>query len=104
MKFLDSIEGKVQQFKNEVQEFWYNLVSSDSIKSIIDFGTKIVDIIGKIVDKIGLLGTAITGVAVAINLKAMKNGGGRVKQFTFIAKYATESFSREVYEFLCVLE
>lgn len=55
-KYLDSIEGKIQQFTNEVQEFWYNLISSDTIKAIIDVGTTIVDVIGNVVDKAGALG------------------------------------------------
>lgn len=54
--FLDSIEGKIQQFTNEVQEFWYNLISSDTVKAIIDVGTTIVDVIGNVVDKAGALG------------------------------------------------
>lgn len=62
-KYLDSIEGKIQQFTNEVQEFWYNLISSDTIKLFIDFGTKVVDIIGNVIDKFGELGTLGTVAA-----------------------------------------
>ena len=104
-KYLDSIEGRLQQFNNEVQKFWYNLISSDTIKTFISAGTKIIDFIGKITDKVGLLGTAIGGVVAVVSFKSMKNGGGRAKMFALrIVKYATESFSREVCEFWCILE
>lgn len=105
-KFIDSIEGKIQQFQNELQEFWYGLIDSETIKTIIDAGTKILDILGKITDKIGLLGTAAIGVGAALSFKTLsKNSGGRAKEVCpQIAKYATESFSREVCEFWCILE
>lgn len=104
-KYLDSIEGKIQQFTNELQEFWYNLISSETVKAVIDAGTKILDILGNIVDKLGTVGTAAAVAGAAFGLKAVKNGGGRAKEVCpQIAKYATESFSREVCEFWCILE
>ena len=107
-KYLDSIEGKIAQFQNEVQEFWYNLISSETVKKFVDFGTKAIDIIGKIVDKIGLVGTAIAGFIAykgANNLFGKDSSGGRaknIKRYTksVLIKYATESFSREVCEVL----
>ena len=81
-KYLDSIEGKIAQFKNEVQEFWYNLISSETVKNFIDFGTKAIDIIGKITDKIGLLGTAVISITGITSLNSILRGnasGGRVK-------------------------
>lgn len=79
-KYLDSIEGKMQQFKNEVQEFWYNLISSDTVKGFVDFGTNVIDIIGKITDKIGLLGTTIVSIYALPKLKYALKGGGRAKK------------------------
>ena len=98
--YLDSIEGKISKFQNEVQEFWYGLIKSDTVKFFVSEATKIVDAIGKITGALGEWGTASSILIGAINMRASKNGGGRVKMFTLIVnKYATESFSREVCEF-----
>ena len=41
-RYLDSIAGKIDQFNNAVQSLWQNLLGSDVIKWIIDWGTKII--------------------------------------------------------------
>ena len=58
-RYLDSIQGKIDQFKNAVQSMWSNALDSDLIKGIVDLGTKLV----KVIDKIGLLNTALVGLA-----------------------------------------
>lgn len=81
-KYLDSIEGKMKNFTNEVQEFWYNLISSETVKGFVDFGTKAIDILGKITDKLGLLKTSIIAIIALPKLKNLlvgKDSGGRVK-------------------------
>jgi len=104
-KYLDSIAGKISQFTNEVQEFWYNLISSETVKMFVDAGTKIVDILGDIVDVLGEVGTIAAIFGAAFGIHKVKNfGGGRAKKFALKNKYATESFNREVSEFWCPLE
>lgn len=78
-KSLDSIEGKMQQFKNEVQEFWYGLISSDTVKTVIGSVATILDVIGKLTSgiqsvtgDIGVLGVALAG---AFSFHALKSGG-----------------------------
>ena len=56
--YLDSIQGRIEIFTNEVQTFWMNTIESDMVKNVVDLGTHIVDL----VDKIGLLPTALGGV------------------------------------------
>ena len=99
-KYLESIEGKIQLFKNEVQEFWYGLISSDTVKGVVDGATAIMDVLGKITGSLGEVGTAVAavGTAFAIHFVNVKSGG-RTKKFVLKVKYATESFSREVCEF-----
>lgn len=53
-KYLDSIEGKTQQFNNAVQVMWNNLINSEVIKFFVDLGTVLV----KVIDAIGLAGIA----------------------------------------------
>ena len=83
-KYLDSIEGKIQQFTNEVQEFWHNLISSEFVKGVVDIGTTIMDVLGEITDKFGALGLAIAGLGAGFGLNALKQSGGRVKMFALI--------------------
>lgn len=57
-KYLDSIQGKLDQFNNAVQTMWSNTLDSGVIKAIVDLGTGLV----KIVDKLGLVNTLVFGV------------------------------------------
>ena len=99
-KYLDSIEGKIAQFQNEVQEFWYNLISSETVKDIVDFGIKVMDVLGNIVGKLNEVETIFLGLGAVFGIKGLiNNSGGRDKKFSLVIKYATESFSLEVCEF-----
>lgn len=57
-KYLDSIQGKIDQFNNAVQTMWSNTLDSGVVKAIVDLGTGLV----KIVDKLGLVNTLVFGV------------------------------------------
>lgn len=59
-KYLDSIQGRIDQFNNAVQVMWNNLLNSDVIKFLINVGTKIIQII----DKLGTIGTVLAGLSV----------------------------------------
>lgn len=79
-KYLDSIEGKIAQFNNEVQEFWHALIKSETIKGFVDIGTKIMDILGNIVGYLGEIGTLATVAGTALGFNVVKkNSGGRAK-------------------------
>ena len=54
-KYIDSIEGRIATFTSSVQNMWRNAISSDSIKTVVDLGTGLINLI----DKVGLLNTAI---------------------------------------------
>jgi LysM repeat protein len=51
-KYLDSIQGKIDQFNNSVQTMWMNLLNSKIIKHFVDRGTKIVSSLDTIPGKI----------------------------------------------------
>lgn len=59
-KYLDSIQGKIDQFNNALQTMWMNGISSDFVKSIVDFGTELI----KIVDTLGLIPSILAAIAV----------------------------------------
>ena len=66
-KYLDSIQGKIDQFNNAVQTLWSNTLDSDFIKLIVEIGTEIV----KLIDKMGSLNVVIAGLFAYLN----RNGG-----------------------------
>lgn len=61
--YAKSIDYSVEKFKASFQSFSTSLVSSDLVKTIVDGGTKALDVITAIVDKVGLLKTALAGFA-----------------------------------------
>lgn len=58
-KYLDSIQGKIDQFTNAVQTMWMNFIRSDAVKFLVDVGTGLVNII----DKVGVLQSALITIA-----------------------------------------
>lgn len=54
--YMDSIQGRIDQFNNAVQTMWMNFISSDVIKFIVNIGTALANLI----DKVGVLQTALT--------------------------------------------
>jgi DNA repair exonuclease SbcCD ATPase subunit len=58
-KYLDSIQGKIDQFTNAVQTMWMNFIRSDAVKFLVDVGTRLVNII----DKVGVLQSALITIA-----------------------------------------
>ncbi|MEE1084298.1 MAG: phage tail tape measure protein [Paludibacteraceae bacterium] len=67
-RYLDSIQGKIDQFNNAMQAMWSNTLYSDWIKGFVELGTEII----KIIDDIGVLRLAIAGF---ITYVAQKWGG-----------------------------
>ena len=57
-KYLDSIQGKMDQFNNTLQTFWSETLNSKLIKGVVELGTNIL----KLVTDIGLFPTALAGV------------------------------------------
>lgn len=88
-KYLDSIEGKIAQLTNNVQEFWSAFIDSEFVKGAIDVLSDIVQFGTKIVDTFGTAGSIIAG---AFSVFAIKKGGGRAKKscaFVIVGKLIT---------------
>ena len=107
-RYMESIQGHLDQLSNKWQELWSNTANRKVINWFIDLAKCILDV----VDNVGLLQTALIGIGAGVGIKQSLNGGGRAKDkyikrdnmFALIEKYASESFSREVYESWCVSE
>lgn len=65
-RFMESIQGKVSQFTSELQKFWTEGISSDSVKRLVEFGTQVVKLINDLGGMPTVL-TAITGAIVTLN-------------------------------------
>ena len=76
-KYLNSIEGKISQFKATFQELSTTLIDSEFVKNIVELGTGLLNIlnaVAKVIDAVGGLNTVLgvtLGIVVAINSKSI---------------------------------
>ena len=71
-EYMESLDAKVAQFQNRLQELESDLVNSDFLKGAIDFGTEFIHILDEIINKFGVLPTIMTGIGAGL---AVKNVG-----------------------------
>lgn len=57
-RYLDSIQGKIDQFTNATQSMWSNFLDADVVKSIVSLGTEVI----KFIDKLGLFKSALLAI------------------------------------------
>lgn len=99
--YLDSVDGKFQQLQNRTQEFWYNVIDTTTVKSVLDFTTDLTEGASKffkLVEK--HLPTILGAIATII---ASNKSGGLIRLINFInnsPSLATVEFNREVYELI----
>lgn len=71
-KYLDSVDGKLQQLTNEAQKFWYILLHAEDVKKITGALTDVLHVVNKITEGLGtiptILGT-VSGLISAISNK-----------------------------------
>ena len=68
--YMNSIQGRIDQFNNSLQTMWYNALDSDTVKGFVELGTALV----KIVDQIGLLNTLFS---IFVGLSSAKHAMGK---------------------------
>lgn len=61
-RFMDSIEGKMNQFSETLKSVWVNAINSDTIKNVVDLGTTSIEVFGGMANTFGALPATI-GVA-----------------------------------------
>ena len=76
-KYLDSIQGKIDQFNNAVQTMWSNTLYDSVVKGFVEFGTEII----KLVDKIGLLKSAFAVIGLPKIISWFIKGKTEAKTF-----------------------
>ena len=84
-KYMDSIEGKTQQFTNAMQAIWNDALSSDVIKLFLDLALGITEV----VDATGLWTAALAGALVYLKVfknidigSVVKDLGTNIKKYT----------------------
>lgn len=81
-KYIQSIQGRVENFERSVQQLSRTLIDSDLVKFFVDLGTTGVNAIDKIVDKFGSLGTIGLGTGLFAGLKNV--GNPKMFGFSFV--------------------
>lgn len=73
-KYLDSINGKIAEFKATFEELSMNFIDSDFVKQVIEFGTGLLNVLNalaKVIDKVGGLNTVLyVTVGILATIKA----------------------------------
>lgn len=67
-KFLDSIQGKLNELQAAFETMARKLIDSDLVKFIVDLGTKAMDFLSWLIDHCGALTTALAGVSTVMGL------------------------------------
>ena len=92
---MDSISGKVGQFKEQFEELSYNTINSDLVKGVVSGGTGVLGFLNKAIELFHQLGPAATGVETILagiaGVKLFKGGADILKQLATGA--AKDSFS-----------
>ena len=99
--YLDSIDGKIAQLQNKVQEFWYNAIDSDVVKSALGFVTNLTGGANKLFNLVEKHLPIIIGEIATIVVSS--KSGGLIRLINFINNspfLATVEFNREVYELI----
>lgn len=77
-KYLDSINGKIAEFKATFEELSMNFIDSDFVKQVIELGTgllNVFNVLAKVIDKVGGLNTVLyvtVGILATIKADAIK--------------------------------
>lgn len=69
--FLDSISGKLNQFKLAWESLSSSFIDSEFLKELIDIGTVVLEVLENIIDKVGVLGTLLIGTGIFKSVKSI---------------------------------
>ena len=91
-KYMDSIEGKVSNFKSAFEELSQTLISSDFIKGFVDFGTSLLKMANSDMSRFVMSAAALT-----IGLKALGGAAsgifGTFKKFSVLISSVSKSMN-----------
>ena len=73
--YMASINGKMEEFQNQLQQLASVTLEDDFLKEVVELGTHLLEILTLIIDKLGAVPVILTAVAGALSFKDI----GRVK-------------------------
>ena len=94
--YNQSIQASLDKFHVAFQELSADLINSDTIKGVVDFGTAIIKLIDTLVEHIGVLGTAITGLGIAKIFSTAASGAKSVEGLAPAISLLNEALSTGV--------
>ena len=83
-KYLDSIDGRLAQMTNRIQEFWSTTINDNAIKNIISFATTAIELFTKLSDTFGLVNVGALGLGAVLSTQNV----GRGKMYPLMFEYA----------------
>lgn len=86
-KYLDSIDGRLAQMTNRVQEFWSTAINDNAIKNIISFATTAIELFTKLSDAFGLVNVGALGLAAVLSTQNV----GRGRMYPLMFEYADDT-------------
>lgn len=101
-KYLESIEGRVSQFKATFEEFSQNFIDGELVKGIVDFGSSLVGVINSITQFVNACGElktvllAITSVLMITNAAWVANTAAMIGNLVVTKLTAAISAVRSV--------
>lgn len=92
-KYLDSIQGKIDQFKNATQSMWSGFLDADVVKFVVELGTKLI----KLVDTLGLIPSILITIGAFKGLQFLFKGMSLTQMIQDISALTmgTKMFSAE---------
>lgn len=73
-KYLDSISGKLKQLQATAESFSNSVVNSELIKTVVDGGSKIINIADTLINKLGTIPTILTAISAAATVSGKNLG------------------------------
>ena len=89
--YLDSIDGKMAQLENRAQEFWFNIVDTETIKNGIDLLTLLTKGASDLVDTFGLLPSLLTIGGSGLGIKTL------IKDFDWLKRRQSLKYFGELF-------
>lgn len=95
-KYLDSINGKVAQFKAAFEELSLNIFDSEMVKGVVDFGTGLLDILNALAKINALLPVTVALVTAIITLRRVNQASAMASSVVYAVTRGLSAESEEV--------
>lgn len=95
-KYLDSINGKVAQFKAAFEELSLNIFDSEMVKGVVDFGTGLLDVLNALAKINALLPVTVALVTTIITLRRVNQASAMASSIVYAVSRGLSAESEEV--------